>query len=452
MKTLIFPLFFLLLSLPAQGKEKRISKTESHKKAQKGAENTALSPARQKPEQTDQKPVQTRAEDIDQSPVPKSDKASDQNPPVSAPGIKSGLITEKIKQVFEDFVEILEKESVQSSEYSKAVRFLENSLYNEASFETLKLLADVYEQKGDLKNQINVLKVLSMNYPKKPESFYFLGRAYKSLYVSEKEEKKKICQSRRSTCRKAKQKKCKTKYQKCLVETKKNSIENFQKSLKTDRKYVPAYEALMELLIKKDPETEEPIHTRESLSLAIDMLKSLRKNKYYVPLCKAYYDNNFLKQSRKACARAVQKNPKDPVGHLIMALSYQEEHKTSQNLLKTAKKFKQSFFVQYQTAFYFMKKDPKTAIIHFISAYGLQPEHLKLNEIMSWFLFDNKEEERSYKHFLNTCQLTEGAYLGEFRKATSALRRKKRPDLALKFKKGIDQCFLEAKKRKKDKK
>ena len=336
-----------------------------------------------------------------------------------------GLITKKIRKVFEDFLEILDKESIESNEYAKAVRFLEQSLYNEASFETLKLLAEVYEEKKDFKNQINVLNVLSANYSSNPEPFYLLGIAYKNLHLSEQDNK---------------------------VENKKKSIANINQALSINPKYILAYEALLSLLMVKHSKTEEKIHTKESLSVTIDMLKNLRKNKYYIQLCKAYYDNNFLKQSRKACAISVKKNPKDPISPLILVLSRPNKKETDRRLLSVARKFKESFFVQYKTALHFMDQDPKVAVTYFDSAYALHPENIRLNQIMAHFLFENKEEEKSYKHFLNACRFTEGKFLRDFRRAKSVLRRRQMVELILKFQQGIKQCFLEVKKKKWDKK
>ena len=336
-----------------------------------------------------------------------------------------GLITKKIRKVFEDFLEILDKESIESNEYAKAVRFLEQSLYNEASFETLKLLAEVYEEKKDFKNQINVLNVLSANYSSDPEPFYLLGIAYKNLHLSEQDNK---------------------------VENKKKSIANINQALSINPKYILAYEALLSLLMVKHSKTEEKIHTKESLSVTIDMLKNLRKNKYYIQLCKAYYDNNFLKQSRKACAISVKKNPKDPISPLILVLSRPNKKETDRRLLSVARKFKESFFVQYKTALHFMDQDPKVAVTYFDSAYALHPENIRLNQIMAHFLFENKEEEKSYKHFLNACRFTEGKFLRDFRRAKSVLRRRQMVEMILKFQQGIKQCFLEVKKIKADKK
>ena len=367
--------------------------------------------------------VKERKENTDQSLKKKSDRQNQKPPKGEAK--PPGAITRKIKEVFKDFLDILEKEKVQSKEYIKAVKFLENSLYNEAAFESLKLLADVYHEKKDFQNQINVLNILSVNYSNNFKSFYLLGMAYKDLYLSEEENK---------------------------AEDKQRAIENFNKALKINRKYVPAYKALLELLVDEDPETGEEVHTKESLSVAMDMLKNLRKDKYYIPLCKAYYDNRFFKQSRRACIKSVRKNPKDPVSSVILALSLADKKKINKALLKVAGKFRKSFFVQYKIALYFMDKDPKLAVAYFDSAYTLESENVQLNRIMAKFFFDNKEEERSYIHFLNACRLTQGKFLKDFRKAKSALRRKQLVDLVLKFQKGIDQCFVEIKKEQKSKK
>lgn len=392
MKNLFFCLFFYLLSPLAYGEKKPDVQPKTNVKAKKTKKST------------------------DQSLI--KNKTSSKSP---------GIVTKQIKTVFEDFLKILENEIVESNEYTKAVRFLEGSLYNEASFETLKLLAEVYEKKGDFKNQINVLNILSTNYSTQAESFYLLGMAYKNLSLNEKDKKDK-------------------------EENKKKSIDNFNQALKINPKYTSAYKSLLDLLMDEDPETKEKIHTKESLNVVMSMVKNLRKNKYYIQLCKAYYDKKFFKQSRKACAKSVKRNPKDPISPLILALSYPLTKNTGQKLIKIAEKFKKSFFVQYRTAVYFMDKDPKSAIAYLDSAHALKPENVHLNQVMAQFLFDNKAEEKSYKHFMKACQLTKGAFLGKFRKAKSMLRRKQMLDLGLKFQKGIEQCFLEAKKNKKPKK
>ena len=334
-----------------------------------------------------------------------------------------GVVSHKIKQVFKDFLDILEKKSIVSSEYKKAVHFLENSLYSQASFESLKILAEVYKDKKDFQNQIKVLNILTVNYADKAEAFYLLGRAYQNLYYSGEEEDR--------------------------PKNKAKAIEKLNQALKLDIKFVPAYESLIALLKRKVIETDQEAHTKDSLAVVVDMLKYVKNKKYYIDLCMAYYDNNFLKQSRKACAKSIKENPDDPIAPLILALISTNKKETGKKLVKLAKNFKTSFFVQYNTALYFRENDPSLAGIYFDSAYILKPDHLTLNKIMAKFFFDNKQEEKSYKHFLSICHLTDGASLRDFRIAKRTLLGRKLVDLAQKFQQGIDKCFSEANEKKK---
>lgn len=395
-----------------------------------GVEKTPVSPnpidlPAQKPSRQIRSKKQTFAIK-DKSEQKKSEKNSQLNSETNLKNSKkpeNDTVAQQIKKVFTSFLKILEKETLNSNEYAKAVRFLENSLYNEASFNTLKVLADLYGEKEDFKNQINVLNILSANYPNKPESFYLIGMAYKKLYFNESDNKNK---------------------------NKEKAIENFNQSLKLDKKYILAYEALLELLKTEDSKTGEKLYTKEALSLTIDMLKNLRNKKYYTYLCKAYYDNKFLKQSQRTCLKAIKANPKSPINPLILALSLPDDKKNIKikKLLSITKKFKESFFVQYKTALYFIDKDPKSAINYFNQAYKIQPNNLKLNKIMAQFLFDNKNEDNSYKHFLKACQLSRGKFLANFKQAKSTLRKKQMVNLILKFQKGIEKCFYEVRKRK----
>ncbi|MCZ0932950.1 MAG: hypothetical protein OXJ52_07350, partial [Oligoflexia bacterium] len=105
----------------------------------------------------------------------------------------------------------------------------------------------------------------------------------------------------------------------------------------------------------------------------------------------------------------------------------------------------------YKTGLYFRDKSPRSAILYLTSAHKLNPKHVKLNKMLAKLLFDNKEEEKSYVFFLNSCLLTEGLFLEEFRKATGGLRRRNKVDLIVKFRKGIQECYQTVKKQKQKK-
>ena len=356
-----------------------------------------------------------------------------------------GIVTRQIEKTIEDFVTLLEQTAVESKEYQKAVKFMENSLYHSASFESIELLSKAYSKKKDFKNQIKALEILSASYPDRPESFHLLGAAYSNMYHQKQKEYEAI----RKLTEEEEQEWLET-----IAFNKEKAIENFNQALKVDSKYLPTWKTLLEILMDSDPETEEPIHTRDSLLTVIDMLKKLRKfkklrKKNYILLCEAYYDNSFFKQARKACAKSVKKNPTDPRSAIVLALSQENKAQMEKDLLSGAEKFKNSFFAQYKTALYFMKKeDPKIAIAYFESAHAIQPDHFKLNEIMAQYLFDQGEEEKSYKHFLKICLETKGRDLKNFKMAQSQLKRKGKLPLIKKFNKGIDECFVYAKKEK----
>ncbi len=422
MKPLLLFIFLYLFFLPSHGKD-AVNTDEIHSQTAQESRKTDESPRNRKKIKQSQNNLISIKKDSSNMKNKSPEKETIMEKTRNSKSLDN--VTKMIKKVFIDFLDILEKEPLNSKEYAKAVRFLENSLYSEANFETLKLLATVYKEKKDFINQTKVLNILSVNYSNNPEAFYLLGMAHKHLYLNEEEDKK---------------------------ENKEKSITNFNQALKINPKHTLAYESLMDILMTENPKTKEKIHTKESLSVAMDMLRTFKKNKYYIQLCKAYYDNNFIKQSRKACTKSVQKNPNDPISPLILALSRKNIKRTNKELLAVAKKFKESFLVQYKTALFFMDKDPKVATTYFNSAYILQPENITLNQIMAQFLFDNGEEEKSYTHFLNACQLTDGNYLRKFRIAKRQLRKKNMPDLIVTFQKGIDQCFLSAKKKHSQKK
>ena len=334
--------------------------------------------------------------------------------------------SQTIQKAMFELIEILKTEPVSSKGYQQAVQFMESSFYNTVDFKSMAEILNVYKEKKDFKNQLKAALSLSLNHPKTPGSFYFLGIAYQDLYHADKEKEDGKAD-----------------------DWLKKAVENFNIALKMNRRHTPSYKALIKMFMIDDLETGDKKHTNESLATVMDMLRNLKKIKYYIPLCKAYYDTNFLKQSRKACAKAAQKNPQDPVSPIVLALSLEDEKQTRQKLLDTALNFKNSFFAQYRTALWFMEKEPKTAERHFNIAYRLQPEHLRLNEIMAEFFMKNKNGEKAYKHFLSACKLTQGRTVKLFKEAKIQLRRENQTQLMFQFKKGIEECLaFSAKQRK----
>ena len=337
-------------------------------------------------------------------------------------------VKDKIEETFKKFLKILEPHPIESKEYKKAASFLEKTLYDEVSFDSLKLLSELYLKKEDIKGHLRVVKAISVSYPSKAESFYLLGKAHKAFSEILEDEDE-------------------------LEANQKKIFENYRKALKLDPKHAPAYQVFLKELMILDEESQELKHSKESLSTVMDMLKYLKEKQHYILLCEAYYDTNFIRQTQKACVKSIKKNRNDPISLMTLAFSLSNKKKRDEKLLEIGGKYPNSFKTQYKIGLYFRKENsPEQAVTHFIRASQIQPDHLRLHEILSRLLLRNNREEEAYSYFLKTCLLSDGVFLSEFRNALGILRRKKKVEAAIKFDKGVKECFQKIKDKKQNKK
>ena len=334
---------------------------------------------------------------------------------------------DKIEETFKKFLKILETHNSQSSEYKRAASFLEKTLYDEVSFDSLKVLSELYLKKGDAKGHLRIMKAVTVTYPDKAESFYLLGKAHKAFSKTIEDEEES--QSNRQ-----------------------KMLESYQKALKLDTKHSPTYEVFLKELMILDEESQELKHTRESLSLVQDMLKYLKQKQHYVLLCEAYYDNNFIRQTQKACVKSIKKNPNEPISLMTLAFSLPQKKKREEKLLEIGSKYPNSFKTQYKIGLYFKEDSPELAINHFLKASQIQPDHLRLNTILSRLLLRNNKEKEALPYFLKTCLLSDGFFLSEFKEAMGFLRRKKKIETVIQFDKGVKKCYKAIREKKKQEK
>lgn len=335
-------------------------------------------------------------------------------------------IQDKIENTFKRFLMIIESHPRESKEYKQASSFLERTLYDEVSFESLKLLSELYLQKKDRAGHLRITKALSLSYPEKAESFYLLGRAHQAF--SETLEDKDELEANRN-----------------------KMLESYQKALDLDPKHRPSYEFFLKQLMILDEESQELKHTRESLNVVMDMLKYLKEKRDYILLCEAYYDTSFIRQTQKACVKSIKKNRNDPISLMTLAFSLPDKKKREEKLLEIASKHPKSFKTQYKIGLYFRKRSPDLAIPPLLRASQIQPDHLRLNEALSRLLLRNNREEEAYLYFLKACLLSDGVFLSEFKSALGFLRRKKKIELAIKFDRGVKECFKIIKERRQNK-
>ena len=319
-------------------------------------------------------------------------------------------------EVLEEVISVLDKESPGSERYKKEVQSLETSVYNHASLNSLEVLADIFNKKEDTVNQIQVLEIMASNYPENPRSHYLLGVAYKKVYLE-------------STA-------------KDEDEAKSKAIESLSRSIRLNRKYQESYEELLPLLTESG-------HNQYSLELIKDMIRYFSNPKNYVRLCEAYYETNFVKQTRKACRKAIEENPGEPTAPLFLAFVQEEKKNITQKVEEAAENFPDSYVVQFKTGLFFLKSNPTLAIKYLKRAVTVQPRSHKAQNHLAWLLFNDNQVKKSYEHFFQSCVHSQGVFMKDFQKATAMLGYKKQSALTVrKWKKGIDKCFqsLKAKK------
>ena len=340
---------------------------------------------------------------------------------------KEANIQDTIENTFHQFLNLLKSHPPHSKEYKKVSSFIEKTLYNEVSFDSLKVLAELYLQKEDKQSYLRLVKAISVSYPDTAESFYLLGNAHKALLKTvESAEEQEL--------------------------HRKKMLESYSKVFELNPKHAPTYEAFLSELMDFDEEIQEAKHTRESLNLVMDMLKYLKEKKHYILLCEAYYDNKFIRQTKKACVKSIRHNPNDPISLMTLAFSLSNKKKKDDKLTEIASKYSNSFKTQYKIGLYFKDEFPDKASVYLIKASQIQPDHLRLNEILARLLLKNNQEEMAYPYFLKACLLGEGVFLSEFKTALGVLHRRKKIDIAAKFDKGVTECFQNLKERKKNSK
>ena len=413
---------------PAKGKAKADPKKKA--KAAK-AKSKAAAKAPPKPEKA-AKPAKSPSRESEKKKAAKPEGQKAAEPPAPQ------LLPKNARAALKGFLKMfLDKKSPSSERYNQTVELLEASVYNKASFETLKILAETYEENKDHPNQIKVLNQLALAHPDRPEAHYLLGMAHKADYLEAKKkaaEKKDIDED---------EEKFEEEIEKAKAR-RERAVDSFSEAIKKNRKYAAAYEELFPLIIEEG-------HTKFSLSLAAEMIRYIKKPEYFIFLCEAYFENEFFQQSRKACKKSLSKNPKDPKSLVLLALSQTKKTKRKAKAIEAADNFPDSYYVQRKVGDFFLNEESPLAFSYLDTAARLKPGDLKLHAFLARKFFDAEKFKKSLKHFSEACDLSKGRFLKDFRDARSRLSAKKLPKgkkrkLIQGFDKSIKSCFDKRKK------
>lgn len=375
----------------------------------------------------------------------------------------------KSQERLRDLLETIELKDPDSKEYKTASEFLNRLIYTDPDYELLKDLASIYEGRYDYENELRTLKSLTVHFPERSESFFLLGMAYKKAHDREDSLDKKVrktrCIKQRVKCLGAKkadgsatkkktssnkQKQCAKQHKKCVKQNRLDSIVNLKKAIKIDPEYEEAYLAWFDWLTYHNPKTKEDIYNLEAVTIIESSKEKLSEKIYYKHLCKAYYDNKFLEKSLTTCARAA-KLGKDPMSLFLMYLSKASGSEVERGVINTAKRYKDSFPIQYKAAIYFSNKSPDQAALYFDRAWrvkqkkGLNKKDLAFTKRIAAYLLKHKKETLLNDYYKEICFLTGGRSLHSYKKVKLQMSSRGLKDVVKDFDEGIKQCSKKVK-------
>lgn len=216
------------------------------------------------------------------------------------------------------------------------------------------------------------------------------------------------------------------------------AAKTYQLAIEVNKKYEPAYEALIRV-------NEDEGNSAENLSLVQDMLKIFGGKKlYFHRLCEYHYTDGFLKEARGYCQKAVDSDPKYADSHVILGLTYREEQnplRYQKVLASAAKQFPKSELAQYMAGQ--MSEDLKDIVSAL--KYYLQATKADSESVRSWLRLavvgiSAKNYEQSLNAFMKACDLDRSKALEPFRTAVSTLRAQGVNQWNKKFDDSVQKC------------
>lgn len=238
---------------------------------------------------------------------------------------------------------------------------------NEISAESLRILAEAYEQQSDRLNQIRTLEMYKGKQPEMFRPHYLLGVAYfKNKQLDE-------------------------------------SVANLRQAIRYAPKHRPSYEALLAVF-------EETKQSYESRVLVADMIRVFGKRKEFLTLqCKLHMEDGFLAEAHKLCKEAVASDPREPDNHVHLAQTfvYLNNKKGAEKVFITAsRQFPDSEYVQWATGeYYYQEKNFPIATRYLKAAVKADPKKARSQLALALALFEGKDYEEALPHYTAACEL-----------------------------------------------
>ncbi|MGE0764108.1 MAG: tetratricopeptide repeat protein [Bdellovibrionales bacterium] len=298
-----------------------------------------------------------------------------------------------------------------SKNWQKVVDLL-NPHTDEATARGFLQLAAAYQELKDYANLVRVMNLLAEKRPKDAHIQYLLGDA--RLKAADEMKDLKPRQTAEN-----------------------EAIDNFRTALRLKRSFKPAHQALVNYFLKVNMNHE----AREQI---LDMIKVFgSRGDFHAELCRLYSNDGFLPQAIKFCNKAIQISPNAPESYVYLAQTYfdqKELEKSEEALIRAAKKFQNSEFVQYGAGQFFLTSGNYPVAARYLQRAVASDANSSRSRISyANALFGSGQMAQSLPHFIKACELN-SASQGDFLAAASKLRLKGETVLAQKFAQAAGGC------------
>lgn len=218
----------------------------------------------------------------------------------------------------------------------------------------------------------------------------------------------------------------------------------YQMAITANKKYIPAYQSLLEAYAEQGDFGEARVLTTELISQLGEKPEFLHR------LCEYYFSDGYLKEARGYCQKAVSRDPKFADSHVILGMTYKEEEKKDryEKVLKTAaKQFPKSELAQFKAG----EMSEELRDISSAYKYYKQATVADKESIRSWIRLGVtgvalKKYENSLEAFVKACSLDRSRAMDPFRTAQAELRKYGVNNWYEKFDAAVQKCKYESQK------
>lgn len=214
-------------------------------------------------------------------------------------------------------------------------------------------------------------------------------------------------------------------------------IQRLRRVLQLNRTYKPAFDLLLNTFMQQKAHNE----AREMLIEGVT--KFGKRPELFRELCRLDSQDGFLVQAVTNCSQSIKLSPNFPdhYVYLVQALHDQkEDQKAEKHIVKAAKKFPQTEFVQWAAGeLFWRKKNYPVAARYFKAAVATNPQSSRAQFGLAKALFEAGDEAQALDPYIQACKL-DPKTVEPFLAATGRLKQKSNSELTQKYIKAANTC------------